>query len=103
MPSGVVGGFSNLFAGYIAFKLPNARCFAIVLFSLICMIGSALEWKLPLTSKEGVLAGLYLMSAFSGALGTLTGLAVSNVAGASKKTVVGSLVFLCLALAVSIL
>lgn len=99
MPSATVGGVCALIAGYMSFYLRNARCFTIILFAGICLIGAALEWRLPLTDKPGILAGLYLMSSYGGALGVVTGLAVSNVAGATKKTVQGSLVFLSLALA----
>lgn len=101
MPSAAVGGFCALIAGYMSFYIPNARCGVIILFAGTCLIGSALEWQLPLTDKQGILAGLYLMSSYGGAIGALTGLVASNISGATKKTVTGSLVFLMLALAVS--
>lgn len=64
MPSATVGGVCALVAGYMSFYIRNARCAVIILFAGICLIGSAMEWQLPLENKKGVLAGLYLMSSY---------------------------------------
>ncbi|KAM0790575.1 hypothetical protein ACM66B_004442 [Microbotryomycetes sp. NB124-2] len=96
MPAATVSGVSNLLAGTLTYLVPNTRCLSIIALSVITMIGAALEWKLPFSNKEGLLAALYLMSAFSGALGATTGLVTSNTAGASRKTLVGSVVFMFL-------
>ncbi|KAK4057065.1 hypothetical protein OIO90_001965 [Microbotryomycetes sp. JL221] len=96
MPAATVSGVSNLLAGALTYLVPNTRCAAIIFLGLVTLMGAALEWKLPFSNKEGLLAALYLMSAFSGALGTTTGLVTSNTAGASRKTLVGSIVFMFL-------
>ncbi|KAK4052492.1 hypothetical protein OIV83_002294 [Microbotryomycetes sp. JL201] len=96
MPAATVSGVSNLLAGTLTYLVPNMRCISIITLAVITMVGAALEWKLPFSDKEGLLAALYLMSAFSGALGATTGLVTSNTAGASRKTLVGSIVFMFL-------
>ncbi|SCV71509.1 BQ2448_3097 [Microbotryum intermedium] len=122
MPTGLVAGFSNIIGGsvrsiqpidlsssvdltsfrqlmlrYIALKYKNTRIAVIIALSIISVTGTALQWHVPLTKKRGLLAGVYLIIASSGALGGLTGLALSNTAGATKKLVVSALVFITIA------
>ncbi|SCZ89227.1 BZ3500_MvSof-1268-A1-R1_Chr1-1g01042 [Microbotryum saponariae] len=99
MPTGVVAGFSNIIGGYIALKYKNTRIAVIISLSILSATGTALQWRLTLAKKEGLLAGVYLIVASSGALGGLTGLActLSNTAGATKKIAVSGLVFISIA------
>jgi hypothetical protein len=88
-------------------------------FALISILGCALQWKLPLTSKAGLLAGVYrtlpptphpliltergnaVIVAYAGSYAMALSLAVSNTAGASKKTVVYAIIFCANAIGVS--
>ncbi|KAK4057064.1 hypothetical protein OIO90_001964 [Microbotryomycetes sp. JL221] len=80
MPAAAVAGCSNLVAGTITYLFPNTRSACIIFMAIVTLIGAALEWKLDLTNKQGLLGALY----------------PSNTAGASRKTVVGSIVFMSL-------
>lgn len=74
MPTGVVGGVANLIAGYITSRIPNTRCAVFAVFALISLAGGVLQWKIPLSHKEGILAGCFIIPAYSACLGTMTGL-----------------------------
>lgn len=74
MPTGVVGGVANIIAGYVTSRVPNSRCAVFAVFALVSLAGGVLQWKVPLSHKEGILAGCFIIPAYSACLGTMTGL-----------------------------
>lgn len=67
-------------------KVPNARVAVFCTVCIISLLACILQWKLPLSSREGLLAALYLIASFAGGVGQVLGFIVSNIAGHSKKT-----------------
>lgn len=92
MPAGIVAGSSAVIAGIISQRVPRTRALTLIFFCCTTLIACGIQWKLPLTNKGGLLAGVYLLVTFAGAFSVCGAWAVSNTAGATKKTVVGSLV-----------
>jgi hypothetical protein len=75
-------------------RVPNSRIGTFAFFLILTMIGAAMTWALPLNQRGALLAGLYLIVAYSGAYGVVLGLATTNAGGASRRVAVASLVLL---------
>lgn len=73
IPTGVVSFVCTFGGGIMAYKVPNARVGVFCTVSGISLLACILQWKLPLSSREGLLAALYLIAAFAGAVGQVLG------------------------------
>jgi hypothetical protein len=93
MPAGVVSGTIELFAPYLAYKIPRARTYIIFVCELGTVMASLLLWKLPRHSKGGLLIGVYFLPSFGGAYAVMMGLQIANTAGYTKRSVTSSGLF----------
>jgi hypothetical protein len=94
MPAGAVIGTVELVAPYLAYKLPNSRCWIISVCQLGTIMASLLLWLLPRSNKGGLLFGCYTLASFGGGYAVLMGIQTANTAGYTKKSVTASGIFL---------
>jgi hypothetical protein len=73
--------------------LPSARILCMVFNTIVSLIGMALVWKLDPSNDAGRMVGLVMSIAFAVNLPISLSLITSNVAGFSKKSVVGASLF----------
>lgn len=94
MPAGFVSGTIELLAPLAAYKIPKARTYIIFICECGTIFASLLLWKLPRSSKGGLLIGVYFLPAFGGAYAVLMGMQIANTAGYTKRTVTSSGLFI---------
>jgi MFS family permease len=94
MPAGAVSGTIELLAPLAAYKIPRARTYIIFICELGTIMASLLLWKLPRSSKGGLLFGVYFLASFGGAYAVMMGLQIGNTAGYTKRSVTSSGLFI---------
>lgn len=62
LPASVIGGIVTISSGYVAMRFRNTRIVAMMTVSTMCMIGTLLQWQIPLDKRGGLLAGVYCKS-----------------------------------------
>jgi ACS family allantoate permease-like MFS transporter len=73
-----------LTGGFIAMKVRNMRGAIFIFGCSVAMVAAALLWKLPLSNKSGLVAGVQLLNFTSVAYAMALGFTASNTAGYSK-------------------
>lgn len=73
--------------------VPSSRIIAMILNTLVAVVGMLLIWKLDPTDQVGRMWGLTLGVVYAINLPISLSVVTSNVAGFSKKSVVSALVF----------
>lgn len=93
IPGGAVQFLSLIGGGIVCSKWPNVRCLTMITANTICILGSALLVGLPDSNRWGRLVALWLCY-FQG-LGFSMSLTMvsSNIAGYTKKTLTGAILF----------
>ncbi|KAF2644324.1 MFS transporter [Massarina eburnea CBS 473.64] len=93
LPAGIIIGTIELTAPYLAYRIPRIRTWVIAVCQLGTVLASILLWKLPRSSKGGLLFGCYILASFGGGYAVLMGLQIANTAGYTKRSVTSSGIF----------
>jgi hypothetical protein len=95
--TGAVGGcviVCLVSAGVIAAYVPNVRCFLITVFEIPVIVGSCLIWKSDWTTQRGsAIGGFVILGSFAAGYMMLLSLVSSNIAGYTKKSITGALMW----------
>jgi MFS family permease len=95
LPLSAVQLFSQLFAGFLAARLPNARLHIATLAMIPPIIGTCLINNLATDNKWGRLVGLWLLGSYPVGFMVVVGLLATNIAGSTKRTVAAGWSFVC--------
>ncbi len=94
MPLGAIIGFFELFASFMAMKIPNSRSYIVALCQLVTVMAALLLWLLPRSAKGGLLFGCYTISFFGAGYAVLMGMQIANTAGYTKRSTASSGIFI---------
>ncbi|KAL0259556.1 hypothetical protein SLS55_005293 [Diplodia seriata] len=93
-PLGGVCLVTILLSGWLSSRLPNARLVLLVLNCLPVMAGCAIIWRSAWTHRAAApVAGYSIIGTFGAVVSLVITIAMSNVAGATKKSTVAAAVF----------
>ena len=86
-PQGAFTSISILLPGYLSSRIPNSRIILLILFCLPTIAGFVMIWKSTWSHHAATpLVGYSIIGCFSGVGSQIFALAMSNVAGATKKS-----------------
>jgi hypothetical protein len=94
MPQGGAQIVFLILTSTVATFVPSSRILGMVLNIIVAVIGTILIWKLNDDNLAGRMVGLTLSCVFAINLPISLSIVTSNVAGFSKKSVTGSLIFI---------
>ena len=94
MPSAFYGAVLVLIATYLASKGRGKRTYIVAACMSGTVIGAALLWKLPKSSKGALLFATCLLPSFASAHSVLLGIQVANTAGYTKRSLASSGIFI---------
>lgn len=95
MPTGVIATLWQLILSfYVIKRFPGFRCITIAAANIIPLVTAAVEWKLPRTEKNALLALYYLYFTYWGPYVLATSLPMANVSGHSKKLAMNATMFM---------
>ena len=94
MPGGAWQVICLVGFGWYASTVPNRRCLCAIASLVPALIGAFLMYFLPTANQGGRLAGFYLSYSSTSALILIWASAAANIAGQTKKQVVGVFLFL---------
>ena len=93
MPAGAIIGTVELVVPLLAYKIPRARGYLIVICQCGTVMAALLLWRLPRDNTGGLLFGCYTLASFGGSYAVLMGLQIANTAGYTKRSVSSSGIF----------
>lgn len=94
MPQGAAEVVFLILSSLAATFIPHSRLLAMVLNTIVAMIGMILVWKLDPNEQVGRMVGLTLAVVYAINLPLSLSVVTSNVAGFSKKSVVSASIFI---------
>lgn len=93
-PIGGLCAISTLLAGYLASKIPNIRILMLILSCFPVIAGCAMIWRSTWNHRPATpVAGYSIIGTFSAVVGLVITVAMSNVAGATKKSFMAAALF----------
>ena len=93
-PAGFWAGTLMLIFSYLAFKLKNARTYLIFVAQMGTVLACLLLWRLPMSSKVGLLFGTTILPSVGAGYAVLMGLQVANTAGYTKRSIASSGIYI---------
>ncbi|PSR80540.1 allantoate permease [Coniella lustricola] len=93
MPVGAYAGTLMLIFSYLAMKYPDIRTWLEAIGQLATTFAAVLLWKLPESSKGGLLFACYILPSVGAGYAVLMGLQIANTAGYTKRSVASSGLF----------
>ena len=94
IPAGFYGGTIMLVLCYLAYRIPNSRCYLIFGAQMGTTLAALLLWLLPLSAKGGLLFATAILPSIGGGYSVMMGLSVANTAGYTKRSIASSGLFL---------
>ena len=89
----VRSGTLQLGACYLAYRIPNSRCYLAIICEAGTILACLLLWLLPAHATGGLLFGSYILASNSAAYAVLMGLQLANTAGYTKRSLASSGIF----------
>ncbi|TIC27804.1 MFS general substrate transporter [Wallemia mellicola] len=94
MPGGATTALSIWITAWIAMKCRNTRLVLLIISCLPVIVGAAIIWRASWNSRGVPLFGYYLLPIFGAPYVMILATNTSNVAGATKKKVTASIIFI---------
>ncbi|KAL1406111.1 hypothetical protein Q8F55_007794 [Vanrija albida] len=95
LPQAVMQVIFPLSGAYIARVVPHSRCYVMMGYMLPSIVGTVIQYRRA--APGALLFGYYIMGSYVAAYGIIFGAPGANVAGYTKKLVVGAMIFVAYA------